>query len=91
MQQDNQQPNSVRYDYTMAGFNAFMTRSIDSTLPTSLGADAPRTSNALNFDRQSVGGFLGDTLQVGGVRIEKKSIIMNDGQNDFLIMGDDGS
>lgn len=78
------------YDYTKIGFNGFLERSIDNLSQVNLDSQGPQ-SMSLPYDRMQVSGRLGDTIQIGGVRIEKDAIIMNDGNNDFLIIGEDGT
>lgn len=81
---------SKQYDYTAAGFDGFLSRSIDNTPRVNLASQGPQ-STAIRYDDAQVSGMLGDTLQIGGVRISREAITINDGQNDFLVMGDDGS
>ena len=71
-----QQDDTPRYDYTQAGFNAFLNRSIDSkTFPAlSSGAGAP-PSKQLAYDRGTTSGFIGDVLQIGNVQINSKGYI----------------
>lgn len=78
------------YDYTAAGFDGFLSRSIDNLPKINLDSQGP-SSTAMRYDSAQVSGFLGDTLQIGGVRIEREAIFINDGENDFLVMGDDGT
>lgn len=77
-------------DYQNAGFDGFLSRSIDSTPQANLDSQGP-VSTQIPFDRAQVSGSLGDTLQLGNIRLNGAAgnIIMNDGTNDFLIMGED--
>ncbi len=76
------------YDYTQAGFDGFLTRSIDS--PPQINLDSQGApAQAIRYDDMQVSGMLGDTLQIGKVRIENTRIVINDGSNDFLLMGED--
>lgn len=80
------------YDYIAAGFDNFLSRSIDDVSQTNLDASPPRNM-AVAFDRNQISGPMGDTLQVGRVRIDgaNERIILNDGENDRLLLGrDDG-
>jgi hypothetical protein len=87
--QDN--PQQVRYDYTMAGFDAFLSRSIDSAGTPSLGVTG--TSRAIAFDKQSVGGAFGDTVRIGRINLNgaEGNITLTDGENVTFIVGDDGN
>lgn len=77
------------YNYETAGFDGFLSRSVDTLVQSNLESTGP-VSTAMRFDSAQVSGMLGDTLQIGGVRLENNAIIVNDGQNDFLLIGDDG-
>ena len=76
------------YDYTTAGLDGFLSRSIDDVNQASLNSPGP-ANNAIAFDRASVTGPLGDTLRLGGILIDGagERIIMNDGNNDRLLIG----
>lgn len=76
------------YTYETAGFDGFLSRSIDNLTQTNLSSQGP-VSTAQAYDRSQVSGFLGDTIQIGSVRITKTGIIMNDGNNDVLLIGDE--
>lgn len=72
-------------NYEDLGFNKFLQRSIRST-------QTQPVSSGLNFDQVQVSGSLGDSIQVGGnkIRIEgtNRRIIINDGENDRIIIGE---
>lgn len=76
------------YNYEAAGFDGFLSRSIDDIQQVNLDASGPR-STQLRYDGAQISGFMGDTLQIGSVRITKTGILMNDGNNDVLLIGDD--
>lgn len=58
------------YDYTTIGFDAFMTRSIDSPqVPTLDLIDANSRSTELNYDQAQTTGSLGSTLRIGNVEL----------------------
>lgn len=76
------------YDYTTAGFDGFLSRSIDDLSQVNLDSPGP-VSTAVRYDGAQVSGMLGDSLQIGGVRLNKTNITANDGQNDFLLIGDE--
>ena len=52
------------YNYTSAGFDGFLSRSIDKTPQVNLSDQGP-VSTAVAFDRTQVSGMLGNTLQIG--------------------------
>ncbi|CAB4176123.1 hypothetical protein UFOVP1522_12 [uncultured Caudovirales phage] len=76
------------YDYTTSGFDGFLSRSVDDLPQNNLDSAGP-ISNSVAFDRNQVSGSLGDTLRLGSIKINgsKGNIIMNDGQNDRLLIG----
>jgi len=76
------------YNYTQAGFNGFLSRSVDNLPSQNLSSPGPMSTSQA-FDRQQVSGMLGDTLQIGNIRLENTRIVINDGTNDFLLMGED--
>lgn len=77
MQNDNLPQRFVRYDYSNAGFDNFLNRSIDSNSRVNLGATGgqPSTSRQMAFDRSQVSGFLGDIFQVGRVQVHAAGYI----------------
>lgn len=80
-----------QYDLTDAGFDGFLSRSVDDTARTNL--DSPtNTSQQVAFDRNQITGALGDTFRIGRIYFDGSNgtIIMNDGQNDVLLIGQDG-
>ncbi len=79
--------NNTDYTYTSAGFDGFLMRSIDKTPQVNLSDPGP-VSKSVHFDRMQVSGMLGDTLQLGQVTINRTNIVINDGQNDRLILGE---
>lgn len=76
------------YDYSKAGFDGFLSRSIDDLSQANLDSLGP-PSTAQAYDRSQVSGSLGDTLQVGNVHINRTNIIVSDGVNDFVLIGQD--
>lgn len=82
--------NSGDYDMTTAGFDGFMSRSIDQTPQINLDSATP-PNNAIAFDRNQVTGALGDTFRLGKIYLNGSTgtIIMSDGTNDVLLIGDD--
>ena len=78
------------YDYTQAGFDNFLSRSVDDLSQTNLDSAGPQTT-AMRYDSAQVSGLLGDTLQIGSVRINRTNITMDDGSNDRLLIGEDNT
>lgn len=76
------------YDLTSAGFDGFMSRSVDSTPQLNLDSPTP-PNNAIAFDRNAVSGMLGDTLTIGNIKLNGSdgTIILSDGSNDRIIIG----
>lgn len=82
--------NNDEYDYTAAGLDSFLSRSIDNLTQDNLDSQGP-ISTAIRYDSAQISGFQGDTLQIGGIRITNSAIIMNDGSNDVLLIGDENA
>ncbi len=57
------------YDYNVAGFDGFLSRSIDSNYQTNLNAAGPQ-STAMAFDRSQPSGSIGGTFRVGKISID---------------------
>lgn len=78
------------YSYTDDGFDAFLSRSIDNLSQINLDSQGPQTT-AIRYDSAQVTGSLGDTLRLGKIKLNGASgnITMNDGNNDFLLIGED--
>jgi hypothetical protein len=75
------------YDYTQAGFDNFLTRSIDNTGSTGTAA----TSRQLNFDSMQTSGSLGNLLKVGNITldgIKGQIYATDDAGNIFFIIGE---
>lgn len=79
-----------QYDYSTAGFDNFMSRSVDQTPQLNLDSSSP-SNNAVAFDRTQVDGPLGDTLRLGRIYLNGAdgNIIVNDTNNDRLLIGED--
>lgn len=88
MQGNNQRQ---RYDYTTAGFNGFLTRSIGGGQPLTLteADQQAATTRSISFDRSQITGALGDTLQIGQISLNgaEENIILSDGDNNRLLLG----
>ncbi len=78
-------------DYNSAGFDNFLSRSIDDLQQANLDAAGPQ-SNQLSFDRSQVNGSLGDKIQVGDILIDGKDqaiTLSEDGRLKSLLIGRD--
>lgn len=82
-----------RYDYTQAGFDSFLSRSIDSQGQNSLSVPLNQNSRAIAFDRSQVSGVFGDTAQIGKINLDgaQGAITLKDGDNVTFILGEDGA
>lgn len=60
------------YDYSTAGFDGFLSRSIDDLSQTNLDSAGP-LSTQLAYDRTQVTGMLGDTWRVGTITVDGKT------------------
>jgi hypothetical protein len=80
----------MNYDYIEAGFDGFLSRSIDDVSQTNLDSSGP-VSTAQAFDRTQVTGQLGDTLQIGKVKIDGvkgRVSITDDSNNEVARFGE---
>lgn len=82
--------NPPSYSYTEAGFDSFLSRSIDNLTQVNLDSQGPQ-STQMRFDSAQVSGALGDTLRLGKVKLNgaQGNITINDGNNDFFLVGDE--
>lgn len=78
----------AQYDYTDSGFDGFLSRSIDNLTQINLDSQGP-VSTQMKFDSAQVSGMIGDTLQVGQVRINRDNITLSDENNTRLLIGRD--
>jgi hypothetical protein len=78
----------MEYSYETAGFDSFLSRSVDDLSQLNLDSSGPQT-NTIRYDSSQVSGMLGDTLQVGQVHINRTNITFSDDNNNRLILGDD--
>jgi hypothetical protein len=76
-------------DYTDAGFDAFLSRSIDNLSQVNLDAQGP-VSNSVAYDRTQVSGALGDTLRIGTILIDgvKGRISIYEGSSEVVRLGE---
>lgn len=90
-------------DYNEAGFDNFMSRSVENNPQINLDSQSP-PNNAVAFDRTAVGGVIGDVFRTGKVgqkgeldgEITLKGVfrvgqITLDGQNDNITLTDDNN
>lgn len=84
--------NSDNWDYIAAGFDKFLSRGDTPNLSGSLDQEVT-VNNAIAFDRGQVSGAFGDTVRIGNILLDgaNSRIIMNDGTNDVLLIGNDES
>lgn len=82
------QPSELNYNYNDAGFDNFLSRSIDNVQQATLDSPGPR-GNILPLDRMQTSGFLSDLYRVGDIVFDGKGrkITVSDGQNVFLYIG----
>ena len=57
------------YSYTDAGFDSFLSRSIDNVAQYNLDSTGPMV-NQVRYDGMQVSGMLGDTLQIGNIHLD---------------------
>ena len=78
------------YDYTQAGLDGFLSRSIDDLSQVNLSSQGPQ-SMSMAYDRAQVSGSLGNTLQVGKVHIDGISgriSVFDDSGNETIRIGE---
>lgn len=76
-------------NYEDAGFDAFLSRSVDTTPQPTLDAPGPVTTH-IPFDRGAVSGIFPDTIRIGSaIRLDgpAKNIVLSDGTVDRLLLG----
>lgn len=76
------------YNYESAGFDGFLSRSIDSTPQVNLNSQGP-VSSSIRYDAAGVSGMLGDTLQLGRVHLNSTNITVSDENNVRVLIGED--
>lgn len=81
--------NPSLYDYTAAGFDKFLSRSIDDIQQQNLDSTGP-ASLAIPFDRTQTSGSLGNIIRVGNISIDgvKGRISIYDGDNEVVRLGE---
>lgn len=77
------------YDYQSAGFDGFMSRSIDDLNQSNLDSAGP-VSTQLAYDRSQVTGMLGDSYRMGDILFDGKEgrTTYHNNQDPFLIEGE---
>lgn len=84
-------PSDNQLDYNAAGFDNFLSRSIDDLQQANLDAAGPQ-SNQFSFDRSQVNGSLGDKIRVGNILLDGKDeaiSMSSDGRLKSLLIGRD--
>jgi hypothetical protein len=61
--------NNTDYNYSSAGFDGFLMRSIDKTPQVNLADPGPQTT-AIRYDSSQVSGMLGNALQIGNIKLD---------------------
>lgn len=79
-------------DYSSSGFDKLLSRGDTPNLQGSLDEETIN-NRSVPFDRTQVSGPLGDVLKIGDILLDgaKGRIIMNDGNTDILLIGNDSS
>lgn len=78
------------YNYQSAGFDGFLSRSIDDLAQVTLDSPGPQTT-AIPFDRGQQSGSLGNIIMIGNIKLDGSAgrITISDGSNDFFLAGED--
>lgn len=68
------------YSYTDAGFDSFLSRSIDNLPQANLDSQGPQ-STAIRYDSSQLTGAIGDSFNLGGIKLSGKdnAVTLNDG------------
>lgn len=76
-------------DYEQAGFDGFLSRSIDDVQQTNLESTGP-ISTQVRFDASQISGSLGDQLTIGNIKLDgvKGRISVYDGENEVIRIGE---
>jgi hypothetical protein len=80
----------MSYDYVEAGFDGFLSRSIDDVSQVNLDSGGPRPMTQA-YDRMQVSGQLGDSFQVGKIQIDGvrgRLSIVDDNGNEVVRIGE---
>jgi hypothetical protein len=78
------------YDYTTSGFDGFLSRSVGSPQQDNLSTGGVQ-SNQIAYDRMQVSGALGDSIQVGKIRIDGvkgRISVSDDNGNEVIRIGE---
>jgi len=81
--------NQGDYNYESAGFDGFLSRSIDNLSRTNLAAQGP-TSTAIRYDSAQVSGMLGNTLVIGKILLDGvtgRITVVDDNGNEMVKLG----
>lgn len=80
----------AEYSYLDAGFDGFLSRSIDDLTQVNLDSQGPQTTQ-IRYDSAGVSGSLGNTLQIGKIRIDGvkgRISVFDDGGNENIRIGE---
>lgn len=61
------------YDFSTAGFDSFLDRSIDSNGGYTLDSQPIARSREMNFDQGKVSGSMGDSLRIGRIALDGRN------------------
>jgi hypothetical protein len=77
------------YTYEQAGFDGFLSRSIDNLSQVNLDSAGPQ-STAIRYDSAQVSGLLGNTIRIGSIYLDgvKGRISIYDGNNEVIRLGE---
>lgn len=80
----------MSYDYIDAGFDAFLSRSVDSISQVNLDSTGP-VSTAQAYDRGQATGSLGDSIKVGKIQLNGvtgRISVFDDNGNEVVRIGE---
>jgi hypothetical protein len=78
------------YNYEAAGFDGFLSRSIDNLTQVTLSSPGP-VSTAIPFDRGQQSGSFGDSIQIGSILLDGakgRITITDDAGNTVVVLGE---
>lgn len=77
-------------DYEQAGFDGFLSRSIDDVQQTNLESTGP-ISTQVRFDASQISGSLGDQLTIGNIKLDGvkgRISVYDDSNNEVIRIGE---
>ena len=78
--------NKDEYSYENAGFDGFLSRSIDQLSQVNLDSPGPST-NQIRYDASQTSGILGDKFKIGNILFDGKEsrvVLTSDDNNDII-------